>query len=145
MARITVGVNEKGSRVGEDHQRATLTDHDVESMRQLREEGIGYKRSAKMFDTSVRNVRDIVNYKRRVSTPTAWKTVQGMATKSTPEKKIAFLAALAETGNVSRAAKAIDVARITVYEWRDEDEEFAAAREKANRIGMGSLADEVSR
>ncbi|CUI38437.1 Uncharacterised protein [Achromobacter xylosoxidans] len=77
MARITVGVNEKGVRVGEDHQRATLTDHDVELMRQLREEGIGYKRLAKMFDTSVRNVRDIVNYKRRVSTPTAWKTVQG--------------------------------------------------------------------
>ncbi|CUJ71747.1 MULTISPECIES: hypothetical protein [Achromobacter] len=77
MARITVGVNEKGLRVGEDHQRATLTDHDVELMRQLREEGIGYKRLAKMFDTSVRNVRDIVNYKRRVSTPTAWKTVQG--------------------------------------------------------------------
>lgn len=77
MARITVGVNEKGLRVGEDHQRATLTDHDVELMRQLREEGIGYKRLAKIFDTSVRNVRDIVNYKRRVSTPTAWKTVQG--------------------------------------------------------------------
>lgn len=77
MVRITVGVNEKGLRVGEDHQRATLTDHDVELMRQLREEGIGYKRLAKMFDTSVRNVRDIVNYKRRVTTPTAWKTVEG--------------------------------------------------------------------
>jgi transcriptional regulator len=77
MARITVGVNEKGVRVGEDHQRATLTDHDVELMRQLREEGLGYKRLAKMFDTSVRNVRDIVNYKRRVTVPTAWKTVEG--------------------------------------------------------------------
>ncbi|CAB3858374.1 hypothetical protein LMG26854_03336 [Achromobacter aegrifaciens] len=77
MTRITVGVNEKGVRVGEDHQRATLTDHDVELMRQLREEGLGYKRLAKMFDTSVRNVRDIVNYKRRVTTPTAWKTVEG--------------------------------------------------------------------
>lgn len=78
MTRITVGVNEKGVRVGEDHQRATLTDHDVELMRQLREEeGIGYKRLAQMFDTSVRNVRDIVNYKRRVTTPTGWKTVEG--------------------------------------------------------------------
>ncbi|CAB3624599.1 hypothetical protein [Achromobacter pestifer] len=77
MSRITVGVNEKGVRVGEDHQRATLTDHDVELMRQLREEGLGYKRLAKMFDTSVRNVRDIVNYKRRVTTPTAWKTITG--------------------------------------------------------------------
>ncbi|CUK12092.1 Uncharacterised protein [Achromobacter sp. 2789STDY5608615] len=72
-------------------------------------------------------------------------TVPSMATKLTPEKKIAFLAALAETGNVSRAAKAIDVARITVYEWRDEDEEFAAAWEKAKRIGMGLLEDEVLR
>lgn len=78
MARITVGVNEKGVRVGEDHQRATLTDHDVELMRQLHEQdGIGYKRLAKMFEVSVRNVRDIVNYKRRVTAPTAWKTVEG--------------------------------------------------------------------
>ncbi len=72
-----VGVNEKGVRVGEDHQRATLTDHDVELMRELREaEGIGYKRLAKMFDTSVRTVRDIVNYKRRITRPTAWKTLR---------------------------------------------------------------------
>lgn len=77
MARITVGVNDRGVRVGEDHQRATLTDHDVELMRQLREEGLGYKRLAKMFDTSVRNVRDIVNYKRRVTTPTGWRTIEG--------------------------------------------------------------------
>lgn len=68
-----------------------------------------------------------------------------MATKLTPEKKTAFLAALAETGNVSRAAKAIDVARITVYEWRDEDEEFAASWERAKRVGMGLLEDEAFR
>jgi transcriptional regulator len=75
MTRV-VGINELGLRVGEDHQRATLTDHDVELMRQLREEGLGYKRLAKMFDTSVRNVRDIVNYKRRVTTPTGWRTLR---------------------------------------------------------------------
>lgn len=72
-----VGVNEKGLRVGEDHQHAQLTDHDVELMRQLREqEGIGYKRLAVMFDSHVRTVRDIVNYKRRITTPTAWKTLR---------------------------------------------------------------------
>lgn len=72
-------------------------------------------------------------------------TVCGMATKLTPEKKIAFLAALAETGNVSRAATAIGMSRVAVYEWRDDDEEFAAAWERAKRVGMGLLEDEALR
>lgn len=72
-------------------------------------------------------------------------TVSGMVTKVTPEKKIAFLAALAETGNVSRAATAAGVERMTVYRWRDEDEEFAAAWERSKRVGMGLLEDEALR
>ncbi|OAE72592.1 hypothetical protein A7J71_11270 [Achromobacter insolitus] len=78
MSRITVGVNEKGIRVGEDHQRAKLTDHDVELMRQLHEEdGIGYKRLARMFDVSREQARDICRYKARAQTPHKWVTVKG--------------------------------------------------------------------
>lgn len=76
MARITVGVNEKGARVGEDHPRATLTDHDVELMRQMHEqEGIGYKRLAKMFDTSVAQARNICLYRQRAQTASSWRTI----------------------------------------------------------------------
>ncbi|CAB3648548.1 hypothetical protein CEY09_05385 [Achromobacter marplatensis] len=76
MTRV-VGINELGLRVGEDHHRATLTDHDVELMREIREtEGLGYKRLAKMFDVSVAHVRNIVHYRVRVQVPTRWKTLR---------------------------------------------------------------------
>lgn len=56
-----VGVNEKGRRVGEDHPNATLTDHDVEMLLELREtENWGYRRLAKHFDISKSQVRRIV-------------------------------------------------------------------------------------
>lgn len=61
-----IGVNDRGWRVGEDHQRAKLTDHEVELMRRLHEvEKIGYRQLAKMFDIARTTVRDICNYRRR--------------------------------------------------------------------------------
>lgn len=65
--------------------------------------------------------------------------------KLTPEKLTAFCAALAETGVVSKACKAVDIARVTAYEWRDEIPEFAAAWDKALRIGITALEDEAHR
>lgn len=66
--------------------------------------------------------------------------------KLTPEKKAAFCAALATTGgNVSRACQAIEIARQTAYEWRDEDPEFAAAWDKWKSIGLEALEDEAMR
>lgn len=65
MAKL-IGVNDKGLRVGEDHQRAKLTDQDVERMRQLHEvDGIGYRRLCKMFEVSHTAVRRICNYEMR--------------------------------------------------------------------------------
>jgi DNA invertase Pin-like site-specific DNA recombinase len=61
-----VGVNERGLRVGEDHQRAVLTDHEVETMRHLHEvDGIGYRRLVKMFEVSKTTVRRICAYQMR--------------------------------------------------------------------------------
>ena len=61
-----VGVNERGLRVGEDHQRAKLTDHEVEAMRHMHEvEKIGYRRLCKMFEVSKTTVRRICNYEVR--------------------------------------------------------------------------------
>ena len=68
-----------------------------------------------------------------------------MNQKMSEEKKMAFLTVLAETCNVSRAAKAIGVARITVYEWRDAFVEFAAAWDKAKQLGVDALEDEAHR
>lgn len=67
-----------------------------------------------------------------------------MLTIRTPEKEIAFLAALAATCNVTRACEAVGIARTTAYEWR-EDEDFAERWEKAKRIGAEALEDECVR
>ena len=68
-----------------------------------------------------------------------------MNLKMSDEKKVAFLAALAATCNVTRACEAIDIARVTAYEWRDNDDQFAAAWVKAREIGADALEDEATR
>lgn len=65
--------------------------------------------------------------------------------KLTPEKLTAFCAALAETAQVSKACKAVGIARQTAYEWRDNDPDFAEAWDKAKAIGMTALEDEAAR
>lgn len=65
--------------------------------------------------------------------------------KLTPEKLTAFCAALAETGIVARACGAVSIARQTAYEWREEIPEFAAAWDKALKIGVTALEDEAHR
>ncbi len=63
----------------------------------------------------------------------------------TPEKEIAFLAALAATCNVTKACEAAGLGRMTVYEWRQGDDEFAVKWETALRIGAEALEDEAKR
>lgn len=65
--------------------------------------------------------------------------------KLTPEKLTAFCAALAETGIVAKACKAVDISRVTAYQWREEIPEFAAAWDKALKIGITALEDEAHR
>jgi len=53
-------------RTGENHPRATLSDHDVALARALHEEhGIGVKTIARKFETPHRTMRDICAYRRR--------------------------------------------------------------------------------
>lgn len=63
-----VGVNEKGLRVGQYHQRAKLTDASVEQIRRLREGGMSYLDIAKKFEVSKTLVIYICTYRRRSST-----------------------------------------------------------------------------
>lgn len=71
-----VGLNEKGSRVGETHHRARLTDHDVDLIRDLREEyGLTYQEIADKFEVSKSTIRDIVKCRRRWQRPESWKRV----------------------------------------------------------------------
>lgn len=68
-----------------------------------------------------------------------------MNVKLTPEKLTAFIAALSETCNVGKACKAVGIARITAYKWRDDIPEFKEAWDKALKIGISALEDEAHR
>ena len=60
-------------------------------------------------------------------------------------KKQGFLISYAETGQVTLAAEAAGVHRTTVYHWKRNDAEFAAAFAIAREIGCETLVDEAVR
>jgi DNA invertase Pin-like site-specific DNA recombinase len=74
MSRKLVGVNEKGLRVGQDHQRAKITDHAVELIRSLHEGGMSYGEIAKKFEISKTLVCYICRYERRAQTPSRYRS-----------------------------------------------------------------------
>jgi hypothetical protein len=67
--------------------------------------------------------------------------------KRTPKKdwRVAFLAALADTGSVVRAVKLAKVARSVAYEHRESDAGFAAAWKEAERIAVEQMESEARR
>lgn len=65
--------------------------------------------------------------------------------KRTPEVREKFLATLTETCNVTMACKAAHIGRTTAYAWRDEDEDFKAAWEAAEKLGWHANEDEMNR
>jgi len=64
----TTGETERGPgfRIGESHHNATLTDHDVELIRILREGGMKVREIARKFECSPSNISLITTYKGRV-------------------------------------------------------------------------------
>ena len=71
--RAPIGVNETGRRVGEGHPRAKLTDHEVELIRVLHEQGWGYRRLAEKFDITRGHAHRICAYASRVQAPVRFK------------------------------------------------------------------------
>ena len=72
---VLVAVNDAGIRIGQDHQRAVLSDAEVELMRQLAEGGMAYSELARMFEVSKYTVGRICRYERRAQTPAGFKRV----------------------------------------------------------------------
>lgn len=71
-----VAVNERGDRVGEDHPRAKLTNHEVELIRELYEfGGITMRQIAEKFEVAPATICGIVNYRQRATIPAGWRRV----------------------------------------------------------------------
>lgn len=68
-----VAVNERGYRIGEDHPSAKLTDHEVEIVFQLREEGLSYGAIARKLEVSKSLIRDITKGRKRAQTAARWR------------------------------------------------------------------------
>jgi hypothetical protein len=59
--------------------------------------------------------------------------------------KAAFLAALAETANISEACRRTGAGRRTAYDWREADSEFAKGWDDALETGTDALEGEARR
>lgn len=77
-----VACNERGERVGEDHQHAVLTNAQVEEIRDRYEaypdghaRHEGYRMLARAYGVSKRSIRDIVHYQKRNVWPARWKRI----------------------------------------------------------------------
>ena len=70
------------------------------------------------------------------------KGVWTVRTHATREK---FLAALAHDASVTAAAAAAGIGRVTAYDWRNADPEFAAAWDEAVQLGLSAAEDELIR
>ena len=71
-----IGVNEKGYRIGADHQRAKFSDEDVELIRELRAAGLSYGMIREKFDEGLRpsktQIVRIVKYESRAQYADRW-------------------------------------------------------------------------
>lgn len=66
-------------------------------------------------------------------------------TLRTAKTREAFLLALEDTANVSKACKRAKLPRRSAYDWRDDDADFAAAWDAAVDRGTDALEDEAVR
>lgn len=75
--RLILSLNEYGYRIGMSHHNAKISDQMVDQIRTLHEEdGVGYRRLAKMFKLTKSCVQKICNYERRAQTPMGYKTIR---------------------------------------------------------------------
>ncbi len=73
-----IQIGEYGKRVGESHGRAKLTDHEIDLVRQLKEQGMPATEIAEKMEISKRYVYKLANYERRASVLTEFRRVRGM-------------------------------------------------------------------
>ena len=72
-----VATNDRGLLVGRFHPNAKISDQDVDKIREMHEEqGLGYKRIAKIMGLSRNTVAGICQYVRRAQTYELWKQVR---------------------------------------------------------------------
>lgn len=73
---LTVAVNERGLRIGEDHQHARYLNSEIEQVLAMRDEGLSYGEIMRMMDMPKSTIHDICTGRRRCQTIERRKTVR---------------------------------------------------------------------
>lgn len=73
--KIYVAVNERGNRIGESHHKAVLTDHEIDLMLDLRDQGFSIRWLAEKFEMSRSGCWQICAGKFRLQRPSGWRQV----------------------------------------------------------------------
>lgn len=68
--------SESGARIGQSHPNARYTDREVDLMLELKEQGYGSRRIARMMDVPRQTVASILSGRRRCVTVAFWRKVQ---------------------------------------------------------------------
>lgn len=76
MKNGLVGVLANGNRVGQSHHRARFTDHEIDLMRDLRDDGMTMREIAEKFGTSVSTIQGIVSGSRRTQIADRWRPLR---------------------------------------------------------------------
>ena len=72
----TVAVNERGLRIGEDHQNARYSNGEIEMVLTLRDDGKSYGEIARLVEMPKSTVRDICRGLRRCQAVAGHRTVR---------------------------------------------------------------------
>lgn len=70
-----VALNDRGLRVGETHQNARLTNHEIDLIHELHDGGMSYGALAEKFECSKSAIADVCKFRRRGQTAVKWKTL----------------------------------------------------------------------
>lgn len=71
-----VAIGETDRRVGQDHPRAVLSNHEVDQLLNLHDDGVSYLELAGIFGICKSAVAHIVKGRRRCQLPVRYKTVE---------------------------------------------------------------------
>lgn len=75
IQKMIVAVNENGNRIGEKHHRSKLTDHEVELIRTLFDDGMRVSEIARKFEIAKAHCWDICHYLVRCQTVAEFREV----------------------------------------------------------------------
>lgn len=78
MQKLKVAVNERGLRIGEDHQNARYTNREIEMVHELRDSGMSYGKIMQIMEMPKSTIASIARGCRRCQFAAQYKIIEVM-------------------------------------------------------------------